>query len=193
MTLTSVFKRIKIPQSIKIEFFNGGLLLRISDKKEEFFLKTPKLFEIKIVRECDHAERFWLFFFFKFKFLLNLAKNLKSFLVIFKKMLQQFFFGISVGFCKQVLFIGVGFKVVLGSFEALFLKLGFSHLKKMVIPKGIKVFCIKETHVLLKSSSKDLIENFVLKIQNLKKLDVYKNKGVLIKGKTLRKKKFKKK
>lgn len=71
--------------------------------------------------------------------------------------------------------------------------LGFSHNLKLFSPVGLKLFCFKDTHVLVKSSSKSQLGKFILGVRQLKKLDVYKNKGIIVKGETLRNKKFKKK
>ena len=47
--------------------------------------------------------------------------------------------------------------------------------------------------IILKSSCKESLGSFVAYLKNSKALDVYKNKGVLVKGENLEKKKFKKK
>jgi large subunit ribosomal protein L6 len=113
-----------------------------------------------------------------------------------KKKIDQSIFGLSVGFGSQVELVGVGYKVELLRPRELLLKLGFSHDVWVKIPEQITVFCPKEkkeTILLMKSQSKEFLGAFLSQVQKQKKPDIYKNKGIILKGVSLAKKKFKKK
>ena len=186
-----MLKKIKIPQNVSLVFL--GRILKIKSFKEEFFFKILAFYELKIQKEN-------VWFFFKFEyivFFINVAKKRKhqkkiSLFIILTKKIEQFLFGISTGFLNFLTLSGIGFKVILSN-QFLFLKLGFSHLIKLLIPKEIKIFIPKENSILLKSSSKISLMNFIFLLHCLRKKDVYKNKGILFKEKKIETKKFKKK
>jgi ribosomal protein L6P/L9E len=141
----------------------------------------------------------FLFLYFKFEYYYYTKKKQKHFqnislFSILTTKLQHFLLGLSVGFFKHLVLEGVGYKASFCSrYYVIFLKIGLSHPKNEKIPKGIQVLCSKETAIILKSSSKMVLGNFALRLTHLKKRDVYKNKGVLIKEEKPVKKKIRKK
>jgi large subunit ribosomal protein L6 len=110
-----------------------------------------------------------------------------------KVKINQAISGILSGFSKEIELQGVGYKAELLDSNKLLLKLGYSHDILIDIPNDIKVICPRETRLILKSLSKESLGSFISLLKKCKTPDVYKNKGVLIKGETLIIKKFKKK
>jgi large subunit ribosomal protein L6 len=183
-----MFKKIKIPSNVRLQLFENTL--KISNSQEEYFVKFLTLFDIQI-------KKGFLFLYFKLEYYCYIKKKQKHFkntslFSVLSTKLKNMLLGLSVGFFKQLVLEGVGYKVT-SSFYVLFLKIGFSHPINKKIPKGIQLLCCKETVIVLKSSSKTLLGNFALKMKHLKKPDVYKNKGILFKQETPLKKKIRKK
>jgi large subunit ribosomal protein L6 len=185
-----MFKKIKIPSNIRLQLFENTL--KISNSEEEYFVRFVQLFDIRV-------RKGFVFLYFKFEYYYYIKKkqkhfqNISLFTVLCTK-LTSLLLGLSVGFFKQLVLKGVGYKVTFSySCYVIFLKIGFSHPINKNIPKGIQLFCCKETVIILKSSSKTLVGNFASKMKHLKKPDVYKSKGVLFRKETLLKKKIRKK
>jgi len=108
------------------------------------------------------------------------------------------------GFFISLEIRGIGYRVVLKDVEnfsnekirtkqKLVLKLGYSHDVLLDIPKNIEVVCPKETLIILRSNCNESLGSFITELKKSKVPDIYKNKGVLIKGEDLLSKKFKKK
>ncbi len=79
---------------------------------------------------------------------------------------------------KKILLKGLGFR---STFEdankVLSFKLGYSHMSNLNVPDFIKNIKIKKNTILLESSDKILLGNYIKKIHELKKSDIYKGKG----------------
>jgi ribosomal protein L6P/L9E len=184
-----MFKKIKIPSNVRLQLFEKTL--KISNSQEEYFVRLISLFDIQVSKG-------FLFLYFKFEYYYsnNKKKHFQkiSLFSILTTKLRGLLLGLSVGFFKHLVLEGVGYKASFCSrYYVIFLKIGLSHPKNEKIPKGIQVLCSKETAIILKSSSKMVLGNFALRMTHLKKRDVYKNKGVLIKEEKLLKKKIRKK
>lgn len=110
-----------------------------------------------------------------------------------KVKIAQVISGIFSGFSKELELVGVGYKVELFNPDKLILKLGYSHDILVDIPKELTVACPKDNIIILKSYCKESLGSFVSLLKKSKTPDIYKNKGVLVKGEPLFTKKFKKK
>jgi ribosomal protein L6P/L9E len=184
-----MFKKIKLPCNVRIQLFENTL--KISNSQEEYFVKFFPLFKVQVKKGF-----IFLYFKLEYYFIKQKQKHFQniSLLFIVTTKLKHLLLGCSVGFFLQLVLKGVGYKVAFFSFSyVIFLKVGFSHPINKNVPKGIQVLCYKETVIFLKSSSKTLLGNFALKMKHLKKPDVYKNKGILLKQEIPFKKKIRKK
>ena len=155
--------------------------------KKSFCIKVNSFFDLKI----DSKGFLVLFFCFKLKkrklsFFLSLLKTLKKKIIIL-------FLGLTTNYIRRLELVGVGYRALVEKSSKLVLKVGFSHNICFKIPKNTNIFCPKETLIILKSPSKDSLGHFISQVQNSKKPDSYKNKGILRCEKILNKKKFKKK
>lgn len=121
---------------------------------------------------------------------LNFLKANKS---LFYRLIQKAVIGVSFGFIKQLVFVGVGYRVESITQETLKLKLGYSHLVTIKIPGSITVYSPKRTVLILKSFDLQFLNEFVSYIRSKKLPDVYKGKGILVKNESISLKDGKKK
>ena len=98
-------------------------------------------------------------------------------------------------FLKKLLFKGLGLKAALldvGSNKILELKLGFSHLIRIIIPQtkiGVKLI---KNGLLVSGSDLVTVSNFLYKIKSLKLPNRYKGKGIWYKNEVIKLKEIKK-
>lgn len=98
--------------------------------------------------------------------------------------------GVLCGFKNYLRLVGVGYRwQVIGN--KLELKLGFSHPILLDIPSKLVVKCKKVT-MMLKSTDKQKLNEFISVLQHLKYPDPYKGKGILLKNQKVLKKQGKK-
>lgn len=120
-------------------------------------------------------------------------KFLKTDKPLFYRLIQKAIIGVSFGFIKQLVFVGVGYRVESVTTETLSLKLGYSHLVRIKIPKLITIYSPKRTILILKSLNSQFLNEFVSQIRSQKFPDIYKGKGILLKNEVLSLKDGKKK
>jgi len=106
---------------------------------------------------------------------------------------QQTLVGVHLGFVLRLAFVGVGFRVESLEQNFLKLKIGFSHLIFIKIPKNVSVVAPKKTLLVLKSLDKQVLYEFAARIRSYKLPDIYKGKGILLKNQIIRLKEGKKK
>lgn len=94
--------------------------------------------------------------------------------------------GVSVGYEKQLIIDGVGFKVALEGSNLVF-QLGFSHPIVFLIPEGIEAVILKN-NITIKGISKYLVGQVSAKIRALKKPEPYKGKGIRYSDEIIRRK-----
>ena len=96
-------------------------------------------------------------------------------------------------FVKKLLFKGLGLKAFLSNENRILeLKLGFSHIVKVVIPTSkINVQLIKNGLVVF-GSNLVRVSNFLYKIKSLKLPNIYKGKGIWYKNEIIKLKEIKK-
>jgi len=96
-------------------------------------------------------------------------------------------------FVKKLCLKGLGLKVkVTDDLKYLEFKLGFSHLVKIIIPEGKLKIAIYKNILSLKSENLIFLGNFIYKIRNLKKPNIYNGKGLFYKNEKIRLKEIKK-
>ena len=79
---------------------------------------------------------------------------------------------------KKIMLKGLGFRSTFDdSTKTLSFKLGYSHLNSLNVPDFIKNVKIKKNTILLESTDKILLGDYIKKIHQLKESDIYKGKG----------------
>jgi ribosomal protein L6P/L9E len=118
-----------------------------------------------------------LFFLCKLKIFFN-SSDTQNCGVTFFSLLKNIYCGLQVLHKTTILVKGLGFKV--SSLQNLLvLKLGFSHLIILRVPKFIcaKIFS-KFTNINLASSNLCLVKSFCSKLRHIKQPNAYKGKGI---------------
>lgn len=156
-------------------------------KIEKISVKIPQIFIVSFKKRYLFLSLNCIYLIKNKKYL----KNIVSSYFTLKKKIVEILFGLTKVFVLSVFLLGLGFKCEQEKNNML-LKLGYSHNIKIKIPNYMKIFLPKENIVLIKSSIKEKLNSFLKLIQNKKFPDLYKNKGFIIKGEILRKKKLKK-
>jgi hypothetical protein len=95
---------------------------------------------------------------------------------------------------KKILLKGLGFRSTFDSaLNTITFKLGYSHLNTLDVPEYIKNVKVKKNTILLESTDKILLGDYMKKIHQLKESDIYKGKGFSYKYDTKKLKIIKKK
>lgn len=95
---------------------------------------------------------------------------------------------------KKILLKGLGFRSTFDSTSStITFKLGYSHLNTLNVPEYIKNVKVKKNTILLESTDKILLGDYMKKIHQLKESDIYKGKGFSYKYSTKKLKIIKKK
>lgn len=114
----------------------------------------------------------------------------KSLHGLYYALLKNAILGTSQGFTNTLILSGIGYKVreVSGNLE---FSLGFSH--PVIFPKmnDVTYNVLSPEKLQITSFDKQLLGLVTSRIKSLKKIDVYKAKGIFIEGKTIKKKKGK--
>ncbi len=174
------FKKIFITSSIKIKFFflKTQKILVLSNQSSSYYFIFPTFLEIIfknnylyfIVKENTQAIKYKILYFFLVHIYTSIKQLLKASATTF-------------------LIRGVGLKInfIENSTSILNLKLGFSHLIFLSIPKGIFSVSLFKKKFILCSFNKMLLGNFANIIYKYKPINIFTGKGLLKK----QKKKFK--
>ncbi|ATX33391.1 hypothetical protein CUN91_00270 [Candidatus Carsonella ruddii] len=105
--------------------------------------------------------------------------------ISFLKTIKNLLIGINNLWQKTIFFSGIGYKIFIKKNE-IYLNLGFSDSKILVIPNYITIEIFKEK-IVLKSVFKDKIGIFVNKLLKIKKFNPYKKKGMFLENPILKK------
>jgi len=95
--------------------------------------------------------------------------------------------GVSDGFTKTLEIVGVGYKAEVKTGK-LQLALGYSHPVIFPLPKGVSAEVEANTVIKVNGIDKELVGMTAAKIRQLRKPDVYKQKGIRYRGERLLKK-----
>ena len=177
---------IKVPAEIRLDVKNNFLLL--SKDKESTSISFSNDFKL-----CVVDSNFLKIGYSIQELKKRRAKFLRSNFFTLKKKIENAIFGLCFYYSAFINLEGIGYKVSRDKFEVLHFKLGFSHDLAVPIPDQVLCYCPKETILLLKSFSKEALGNFVSTLEQFRIPDVYDNKGLIVKGKILNKKKVRKK
>lgn len=124
----------------------------------------------------------------------NEQKKTKTIWGTYRNTLQNTIQGISQGFQVTLKLVGVGYRATLDEKrENLILKVGFSHLIDVPIPKYVNINIIKNNKLIMRSYNLNLLMQFAAIVRQYKKPEPYKGKGILYKGEKIKRKEGKKK
>ena len=110
---------------------------------------------------------------------------------LYRQLLSNMVYGVSVGFVTELELHGIGFRAK-NSGQLLEMALGFSHPVMFFLPDEVKLETISEKGkppvIKLTSSDKQLIGQIAAKIRAFRKPEPYKGKGIRFKGEEIRRK-----
>jgi large subunit ribosomal protein L6 len=106
---------------------------------------------------------------------------------LYRALLNNMVLGVSQGFLKKLLMIGVGYKASVQN-GLLDLQIGKSHPTQLAIPKELQVSVDKNTTIIIAGIDKQAVGQFAATIRSLKPPEPYKGKGIRYEDEYVRKK-----
>ena len=96
---------------------------------------------------------------------------------LMRQLIRNMVIGVSDGYQKNLVIIGVGYKAELKQ-NILVLTLGFANDIEYVIPEGVKIACETPTKFSISGIDKQLVGQTAAEIRSLRKPEPYKGKGI---------------
>ena len=174
-------KYIKIPTSLTIELYKSYLLL----KAQKITIKI--IIPDGLILNKENG-----LLVVAINPMMITSKKTKIIWGTFRNTLFNYIIGLSQGFKIILKLVGVGYRATIDN-DNLQLKLGFSHLVNLKVPKSISVVAIKPNIIALKSYDKLSLSQYAALVRSYKLPEPYKGKGILYKGEKIIKKEGKKK
>ncbi|MFT8229816.1 MAG: 50S ribosomal protein L6 [Enterobacterales bacterium] len=156
---------IIIPNGVEFNFIENNKI-KISGKNGILFLNIHKAVKIKY---CNNK--------LTFSYNLNFLKSRSAILGTTRSLINNMIIGVTEGFTKKLLLVGIGYKVVLLK-DKIQLFLGFSHTVEFLIPDGICVLCKNPTEIEINGANKQIVGQFAANIREIRKPEPYKGKGI---------------
>lgn len=113
--------------------------------------------------------------------ILNNDKNGKTWEIIFRNIIN----GCSRQYLNRLILKGVGYKAFLKNESNLDLRIGYSHSVNFSVNNSLNIDVFKNLIVQLNSPLKDQLGSTAASLKSLKKVDIYKGKGILYKREKL--------
>jgi large subunit ribosomal protein L6 len=162
---------VVLPAGVKVETENG--VLTVSGKNGRLARPIPAKVAVEVK---DGTATVVL-----------LDKNAGNLYGMYRTLLANMVQGVTVGFQRILEIVGVGYKAE-SKGGALHLALGYSHPVVFPLPEGVTARVESNTVIKLSGFDKELLGETAARVRNLRKPDVYKNKGIRYRGERLIKK-----
>ncbi|KAJ3683798.1 hypothetical protein LUZ60_014025 [Juncus effusus] len=166
-------KPIQVPSSVDLKYENG--FISVKGPLGELSRTYPN--DIKIEREND---------------ILRVSKAFETRRAhqmhgLFRTLIDNMVVGVSKGFEKKLLLIGVGYRAQMEGND-LVLFLGFSHPVRMTVPAGLQVKVEENTRVVISGYNKQSLGEFAADVRKWRPPEPYKGKGIRYSDEVVRKK-----
>ena len=106
---------------------------------------------------------------------------------LYRALIQNMVVGVSQGFEKTLLLVGVGYTAEKKG-DFLLLNVGYSHPIYFQIPDGVMVNTPDQTTIVVKGYHKQNVGDFTAKIRSMRKPEPYKGKGIKYSDEIIRRK-----
>ena len=106
---------------------------------------------------------------------------------LYRALIQNMVTGVSIGFEKKLLLVGVGYTAEKKG-DLLLINVGFSHPIYFQIPDGLNVTTPDQTTIVIKGYHKQNVGDFSAKIRSMRKPEPYKGKGIKYSDEVVRRK-----
>jgi ribosomal protein L6P/L9E len=147
------------------------------------FKKFNYIFVFGILGFIKYKMRKEINIFSKYKKIRIYGPNI-SLYYTYTKILNNLFQSVLTGHLKYLELKGVGFKYKLSG-NKLFCILGYSHVISYFLPSNILVVLINNKLLKLFSNNLIILNKVIYDLKKKKKINVYKGKGIIIKGEVL--------
>jgi large subunit ribosomal protein L6 len=152
--------KVRIPENIKVELYNNYILIQ----KDNIIIRKKKSKNILVYKFKNN-----LFFFLENENFTSIRNYLT---IVFNLM-----WGLEKNFYKQLLLVGIGYKVQLEK-DKLFFRLGFSHVVEYIIPQDIKIVNPKAQSLVICGYNLQKVTQIASELKKLKAPEPYKGKGI---------------
>lgn len=106
---------------------------------------------------------------------------------LYRALIQNMVTGVSIGFEKKLLLVGVGYTAEKKG-DLLLINVGFSHPIYFQIPEGLNVTTPDQTTIVINGHHKQNVGDFTAKIRSMRKPEPYKGKGIKYSDEVVRRK-----
>ncbi|MDJ0625659.1 MAG: 50S ribosomal protein L6 [Candidatus Caenarcaniphilales bacterium] len=113
--------------------------------------------------------------------------DVKALYGLFGSLLGNAIEGVTNGFKKKLVLVGVGYKAQIKG-KVLVMALGYSHPIEFEIPDDLQVTCPDQTTVEIVGIKKDEVGQFAAEVRMARPPEPYKGKGVMYDGEKIRRK-----
>lgn len=154
---------IKIPAGVSIKISDHDVLVKgkLGELKEAYSAV------LKVIQEDGHIQ----------VAVANDAPESDALAGTTRALLQNMVDGVSTGFTKKLILIGVGYRAKVQGHD-LDLSVGLSHPMVIKMPKGITVDVPSNTEIVLKGANKQLVCQVAANIRAVRPPEPYKGKGI---------------
>jgi large subunit ribosomal protein L6 len=164
--------------NIKIFFIDNTYLIplniKINIKKNKIYFKSL-LGKVNFIFSKDI---FFIIIYNKLLFVSLINKDKKKIIKLYLTLIKINIKGILKGFKEILIIKGLGFKFLIKN-NKIFLKLGFSHNIIIIIPKKIKIIT-RNNKIIFSSYNYIFLTQFIYYLRSFKKINKYKEKGLLL-------------
>lgn len=115
------------------------------------------------------------------------SREARSFHGLTRTLIDNMVVGVSAGFSKKLLLVGVGYRAALKGTD-LELSLGYSHPVVVKAPAGITFEVPTQTEIIVSGTSKEEVGQTAANIRKWRKPEPYKGKGIRYEGEVMRRK-----
>jgi len=166
-------KPIPVVKGVKIEKKDG--IIKVVGPKGELKANIPSSISIEITDTEILVKRS------------SDEKSQKALHGTWRALLQNMINGVSEGFQKKLVIVGVGYKAEVKG-KKIQLALGYSHPILFEPPQGIKVEVPIPTNIMISGVDKQLVGQVAAKLRSFRPPEPYKGKGVKYEGEYIRRK-----
>ncbi len=167
-------KAVDIPGGVKVNIDNDGAVA-VEGPKGKLNWQLPRDIKasvadnkISLVRSAE-------------------TRSVKALHGLSRSLVNNMIQGVSVGFTKDLIIEGVGFKAAVQG-QVLNIALGFSHPILFPIPEGIKITVAENTKISISGIDKKVVGQVAADIRRYYPPEPYKGKGVRYAGEVIRRK-----
>merc|ERR1712151_1006041 len=108
----------------------------------------------------------------------NNSPKYKKYLGLYRNLVNNMIIGNSLGFKKELIINGVGYRVTLEN-NLLMFSIGFSHIVYKKIPSSISIDITNQNkHIIVKGNNKEHVGLYAAEIRSLRPPECYLGKGI---------------